>query len=147
MPLWYKSDIACNRFIYDIYHEQIDPLITKLCQARYFSVIIDGRTDRANIENELVYVRYLNTGTGVVTFFIGIEDTKHATAEGILETVNAIFTHVGVLDWRNKVVALGTDRAAVNLGSKDGVAAKIRCDNSHLVTVHCIAHRLELWYF
>ena len=144
MPLWYKSDIACNRFIYDIYNEQIDQLITKLCEARFFSVMIDGSTDSANIENELVYVRYLDMGTGVVTSFIGIEDTKHATAEGILETVDAIFTRVGVLDWRNKVVALGTDGAAVNLGSKDGVAAKLRRDISHLVTVHCIAHRLEL---
>eukprot|EP00731_Ephydatia_muelleri_P001585 Em0001g1585a len=66
--------------------------------------MIDGSTDSANIENELVYVRYLDMGTGVVTSFIGIEDTKHATAEGILETVDAIFTRVGVLDWRNKVL-------------------------------------------
>ena len=74
-------------------------------------------------------------GTRVVTSFIGIEDTKLATAEGILETVDAIFTRVGVLDWHNKVVALGTDGAAVNLGSKEGVAAKLHHDISHLVTV------------
>ena len=29
------------------------------------------------------YVRYLDMGTGVVTSFIGIEDTKFATAEGM----------------------------------------------------------------
>ena len=47
MPLWYKSDIACNRFVY----EQIDQLITKLCEARFFSVMIDGSTDSANVGN------------------------------------------------------------------------------------------------
>ena len=114
------------------YHEQIDQLITKLSEARFFSVMIDGSTDS---ENELVYVRYLDMGTSVVTSFIGIEDTKHASAEGIFEIVDAIFPHVGVLDWHNKVVPLGTDGAAVNLGSKEGVAAKIRCDISHLVAV------------
>ena len=30
-----------------------------------------------------IYVRYLDMGTGVVTSFIGIEDTKFATAEGM----------------------------------------------------------------
>ena len=77
------STIACNRFIYDIHHEQIDQLITKLSEACFFSVMIDGSTDSANIENELIYVRYLDMGTGVVTSFIGIEDTKLATAEGM----------------------------------------------------------------
>ena len=89
MPLWYKSDIACNRYIYDIYHEQIDQLITKFCEAHFFSVMIYGSTDSLNIENELVYVRYPDMGTGIVKSFIGIEDTKHATAEGILQTVDA----------------------------------------------------------
>ena len=40
-----------------------------------------------------------------------------------------------MLDWHNKVVALGTDGAAVNLGSKEGVAAKLHHEISHLVTV------------
>ena len=99
--------------------------------------MIDGSMGSANMKNELIYVRYLDMGTGVVTSFIGIEDTKIATAEGILETVDAIFTRVGVLDWHNKVhvVALGTDGVAVNLGSKEGIAAKLRHDISHLVTV------------
>ena len=35
--------------------------------------MIDGAMDS---ENELIYVRYLDMGTGVVTSFIGIEDAK-----------------------------------------------------------------------
>ena len=45
--------------------------------------MIDGSTDSANIEKELIYVRYLDMGTGVVISFINIEDTKFATAEGM----------------------------------------------------------------
>lgn len=96
MPLWYKSDVACSRFVVDIYKEQRDPLIKKLCAVKFFSVMIDGSTDSANLENELVYIRYLDLDSGIVTSFLGIEDCKHATAECILETIDSIFSRAEV---------------------------------------------------
>jgi hypothetical protein len=44
----------------------------------------------------------------------------------------------------NKLVGMGSDGASVMLGSKNGVAAKLRALQPSLVAVHCYAHRLEL---
>ena len=40
--------------------------------------------------------------------------------------------------------ALGSDGASVMLGRKNGVAAKLRELVSHLLSNHCVAHRLAL---
>ena len=47
-------------------------------------------------------------------------------------------------NWKEKVVALGTDGAAVMVGEVGGVFALLKRDIPHLIKVHCIAHRLEL---
>ena len=45
--------------------------------------------------------------------------------------------------WKEKVVALGTDGAAVMVGEV-GVFALLKRDIPHLIKVYCIAYRLEL---
>ena len=47
-------------------------------------------------------------------------------------------------EWRNKTVGMSTDGASVMTGIRNGVVTKIKADVPHLISVHCIAHRLEL---
>lgn len=37
-----------------------------------------------------------------------------------------------------------SDGESVNMGKRNGVAAKLKDEVEHLITIHCIAHRLEL---
>lgn len=37
-----------------------------------------------------------------------------------------------------------SDGAAVNVGCRSGVAARLKQEIGHLTSIHCIAHRLEL---
>ena len=55
-----------------------------------------------------------------------------------------VFKQAGIEEWRDKAVFLTGDSAAVNHGKKNGVAAKLKSDVGHLVSLHCVAHRLEL---
>ena len=43
-----------------------------------------------------------------------------------------------------KTVGFGADDASVMIGQRGGVSALIKRDVKHLVTIHCVAHRLEL---
>ena len=43
-------------------------------------------------------------------------------------------------NWKEKVVAFGTDGAAVMVGELGGVFALLKGDIPHLIKVHCIAH-------
>ena len=47
-------------------------------------------------------------------------------------------------DCKTKLVGFGSDGASVNTGKQNGVAAKLKREIPHLISVHCVAHRLEL---
>lgn len=55
-----------------------------------------------------------------------------------------MFEKAGLEKWKEKVVFLCADGAAVNMGKKTGVAAKLKEEVGHLLSIHCVAHRLEL---
>jgi len=93
--LWVKIAILNNnyislytfRFLVDIYEAERDPRISQLKAARFISIMIDGATDKATLENELVYVRFLGED-GPINLFLGIEDVKHANADGIITAID-----------------------------------------------------------
>lgn len=63
-------------------------LLEKIKKASYFSILIDGATDSAMLENELLYIRYLST-EGPVNAYLSIEDVKNGNAAGVLDTIYA----------------------------------------------------------
>ena len=87
-------------------------------------------------------MRYLKDGEPVNTF-VGLRPCPNAKAMGITEAVNSAMSDV-CDNWKEKVVALGTDGAAVMVGEVGGVFALLKRDIPHLIKVHCIAQRLEL---
>ena len=74
------------RFLADIYEVERESLVNLMKDASCFSVMIDGATDSATLEMELVYLRFLVDGRPRNTF-LSIEDIKHADASGILDTI------------------------------------------------------------
>ena len=44
----------------------------------------------------------------------------------------------------NKVSSLVSDGASVMLGSRTGLAARLKEINSRIISIHCICHRLAL---
>ncbi|KAJ8352273.1 hypothetical protein SKAU_G00237490 [Synaphobranchus kaupii] len=120
-----------------------EKLLNKIKQARYFSILIDGATDSATLENELIYIRFLST-EGPVNAYLSIQDIKHGNAGGILDAIHAAFEEAGISDWKERLVGFSSDGAAVNVGCRNGVAARLQQEVNHLVSIHCVAHRLEL---
>lgn len=51
---------ACANFIQYIAHDQRMQLVNALSKANFFSFQIDGRTDSANVEEEVFLVLYFN---------------------------------------------------------------------------------------
>ena len=48
------------------------------------------------------------------------------------------------LGFQRKLVALGSDGANAMVGKHSGVARRLQSDAPHLVSNHCVAHRLAL---
>lgn len=54
------------------------------------------------------------------------------------------FSRFHMNNFPRQLAALNVDGASVNLGSINGLAAKLRKDSPWLLTIHCFNHRLEL---
>ena len=48
------------------------------------------------------------------------------------------------MDYGDKVSGLGSDGASVMVGRKTGVATRLKRNNSSMLSIHCINHRLAL---
>ena len=77
------------RFVVDIYDNERQPMLEEMSKAKMLSVMIDGATDHAVLENEIAYVKFWDQQNGsIVQVFLGIEDVKNASAEGVIAALD-----------------------------------------------------------
>ncbi|KAJ8365052.1 hypothetical protein SKAU_G00138830 [Synaphobranchus kaupii] len=142
----YANDKSCANIIGVIADTIREHTAAKVSSAQYMSFIIDGDTDVSVKECEIVYVRILVDGQPT-NILVGHVEVEHASADGIYAATKSAFAGLGesCQDWLQKTVAMGADGAAVNLGRKGGVAAKLQEEaGKHIIPFHCMPHRLEL---
>ena len=108
-------------------------------QPRFFSLMGDGGTDSSNKDLEIIYVRMLCNGEPV-NKYLKIVELPNGAADGVIASFDQALFKVGVNDWRNGLVSMGSDGASVYTG----VVAKLKQSVPWLLGIHCIAHNLEL---
>lgn len=141
----YSNDHACREFIRAISHTEQTETIDQISSCRFLSVLSDGSTDSGIIEQEVVYVRFVQN-CQPVSKMVQCQSVNHAHAAGILEAIDTAVETVGIDQevWNKKVVCANFDGASVMMGEKTGVAARLKSRVPHIITLHCIAHKLEL---
>ena len=84
--------------------------------------------------------------TGVpVNKFAGLKECTNAKADGVTEAIKGEMDEIDGT-WKQKLVCLGTDGANVMTGKHNSVFALLKRDVPSLVSIHCIAHKLELGF-
>ncbi|XP_041377598.1 zinc finger protein 862-like [Gigantopelta aegis] len=111
-------------------------------QANYFSLMLDETTDVSVKKQLTVYARYIKDKTPVTKFLQMIE-MPDGKAETIYDRVTKFCNEIE-LNYKDKLVAIGSDGASVMLGKKGGVVALFKRDIPWLISNHCVAHRLAL---
>ncbi|XP_033103941.1 zinc finger protein 862-like, partial [Anneissia japonica] len=118
------------------------PLLQKLRDSCYFSILVDETTNVAVKKELIIYIRYLKESERESeTLFSGMLGLYDGKTETI---VKAIIDHLHSNDLPKNMCALGSDGAAVMVGSRNGVAAKLKEQVPRLLNNHCVAHRLAL---
>ncbi|XP_039459533.1 zinc finger protein 862-like [Oreochromis aureus] len=140
----YLNDHACREFIGAIAQTSRDQIEKEIQESRFLSILADGSTDTGIIEQELVHVRYVRDNGDIATYMI--KPVKSANAAGILEAIDEAVNTMGIREdtWKKKVVCANFDGAAVMMGEKTGVAGRLKQRIPHIITIHCVAHKLEL---
>ncbi len=103
---------------------------------------IDEATDTANKPLIIVFIRYINSSGQLRTNFLGLQELSHTDASSVFEATKDILAHHKLpLD---RMFGLASDGASVMTGVHKGVATQFKNLVKHLVTTHCMAHRLQL---
>uniref|UniRef100_A0A8C5LZR6 TTF-type domain-containing protein n=1 Tax=Leptobrachium leishanense TaxID=445787 RepID=A0A8C5LZR6_9ANUR len=127
----YGNDVQCKQFIHFIAKIIRESLVANIKKSTFVGIMIDGSTDRTSTEH--------------ANIFLGTFALESATAQGYLKGLTAFLDSLH-LDYRGTpwVAGLGTDGAASMLGHKSGLAVQMKDICPQIISIHCVAHRLQL---
>ena len=135
-----------------IAQSQRQQVLERIAQAKFFSLLIDGSTDKANIDNEVFMAVWCDTDgtdenihTQTSYFHIGRPSTVNAT--GLLQSLSNALRKLGCAEVNvehcSKLVGIGSDGAATNI-ARGGLKGLIEAELNWVFWMWCLAHRLEL---
>ena len=96
--------------------------------ARYYSVLSDGSTDSAVIEQEIVYVLYLSKDGVPTVKYLSIESAKNGDASGLKNCITKAFQTFGITKFLERLLGFNVDGASVNTGIHNSLGAKVKVD-------------------
>ena len=144
----YKNDLACADFVEYISQDLQIQLKELLSAAKFYSIQMDGSTDLSNKEEELFFVVYFDprASDGVVhvrNHYLCVREPKTVCAKGLYDCFLKALAYCQLDEQPSKLIGFECDGANVNMGG-NGVRGMIRADRPWVITVWCLAHRLEL---
>jgi len=142
----YINDKGCKSMIQSISALQTDNNKKSVLKARFISVLADGSTDSSITEQEVVYIRFVGEDGHPNTMFADLVPLQSATSPGVLQGIDKGLAAVGIsLDiQKEKLIGCNFDGASIMMGSKSGVSTLLKQRIPHIISIHCVAHRLEL---
>ena len=122
----YTNEIAGKTFTHYIAESRRSQLFEKLAQAKFFSLLIDGSTDKGNIDNEIFMAVWCDCNTNGVDekihtrtsyFHVGVPST--VDARGLFQGLKDALLRLGISELDathcSKLVGVGSDGAAANI--------------------------------
>ena len=120
-----------------------EDLIKAISTSNNFPVLTEGSTDSAVIEEEVLYLLFLNEGKPEIKFF-SIETPSHTTAEGLKEAISSALKRTRMTEFHTKLADFNVDDTSVNTGIHKVLAQLLHESSPCLNVVHCFNHRFEL---
>ena len=148
----YRHENAGKDFMHYIAEAKRQDLVQKVTKAKFFSLLLDGSTDKGNIDNEILLVVWCDpdgTDEKVHTRmdYFAVSRPQSVKADGLFQVLEEGLQRLGIkevsADECKKLVGVGTDGAASNIaaaGLKGLVERRLDC----FLWMWCLAHRLEL---
>ena len=159
----YKNRDSARNFTHYIAESQRRQLKASLETCHFYSVLMDGSTDKGRVENELSVQLFCRRDDSVqeiktcARYFCVLEPSR-ANADGLVECLCTAIKTMGIENLLEResvlsvsefpvlVVGCGTDGATVNVSDQNGMRGKLQAALPWLYWAWCYAHRLELAY-
>ena len=122
-------------------------ILQKLHNANFWGLLCDDVTDISVKEQFVCFAQFFDSKCGVLhTDFLFVKNVLKDSDSANVETLFTLLTNkITELNMEiNKVSALVSDGASVMLGSRTGLAARLKEVNCRIISIHCICHKLAL---
>lgn len=142
----YTNDKAAPVFIKAIAEVRRKQLVKSL-KGQMYTVMVDEATDSGIVEELIVYIRFCPPSLKPVTEMLAIKSiSSRPNSEAIYDLIVSTLKDDAELgdDWAQNLCGFTSDGVSVLQGHKNGVRALLSKDQPQLLSIHCMAHRLEL---
>lgn len=143
----YLNNNSCKEFTHYIAEANRQKLVTTISNAQFFSLLIDGSTDKSNNDNELLMVVWCNPNGTDEKIHTQIQFLNVDRPEGLLQSLKHGLQSLGIHDLSGaackKLVGIGTDGASTNIAAR-GLKGLVERELEWIFWMWCLAHHLEL---
>ena len=146
----YLNKSAGRTFCHYIAETRKENLLEALSKANFFSILMDGTTDKGNVEDELFLMLWCDVDGADENIhtrmsYFAVDRPRDTTAVGLLESLQNGLGRLGIkaidAEECKKLIGIGTDGAAVNISA---LKRKVQESIPWVYWMWCLAHRLEL---
>ena len=117
----------------------LEDVLHDMQESTAFSIMVDESTDVSILKQLVIYGRAV-AGGKLKKRYLKIIDIDDGKAVTIVDALTSYFHSAGI--HLNQMSSFGSDGASVMIGCRGGVATLLRSENSEMIAVHCICHRL-----
>ena len=139
--LAYRNGHSANEVLQCLARAIMHLLVNDINTAECFSLLIDESTD-VSIHKQLVLYVVFPTPSGPSCQYLRIIQLVGGTAVTIHQAIVTEFNNLGINI--KQMLGLATDGASVMVGRRNGVSTRLKENVPHLISIHCVAHRLAL---
>lgn len=140
----YLSPLIINELITSMGLSVLRSLLSKVkeCKPAWYAIIVDEATDVANKEQLNLSIRWVDNEYGIREDPVGLYCLPNTKADTLYEVVTDMLTRCSLLLPMCRGQAL--DGASNMQGQRNGLATKIKRDVPAALSLHCLAHCLNL---
>ena len=138
----YQSPECINEMIEIMAHKVLRSLLNDIQAHKWFSILADETRDLSNHEQMVVCLRWVSDEYEVFEDLVGLIRLDNITSDTIYSVLKDTIVRLG-LDFRN-CRGQGYDGAKNFQGHVKSVAKIFKDDNPAAISVHCLAHCLNL---
>ena len=121
-----------------------EDFVKDILNARYYSILTDGRTDASILGQKVLYVLFLSSSRVPVLKFLSVDTPQHAHADGLKQCIEDSFQCIGISLLSSRLASMNVDGAAVNTGIHSGLGVKFKETAPWISVIHRFNHSLEL---
>ena len=148
----YTNENAGKEMIHYIAETRRHQLTKNIAEASFFPLLLDGSTDKANIDNELMLIVWCDVNGSDEQVhtrmdYLTIVRPQSVSGEGLFSVLESGLQSLGIdritAEKCKKLVGVGTDGASANIAAS-GLKGRIESHLCWIFWMWCMAHRLEL---